>query len=217
MSADFLRADWPAPDNIVAGTTLRGSRFELPAKPRLLKQVHGARVVLIGSADFADGAPEADAVIGHQSGDICVVQTADCLPVLLCANDGSEIAAIHVGWRGMAAGVIEATIASMATVPANLIAWFGPAISQHAFEVGDEVREALVEHGPAAQAAFMTNERGRWQADLYMLARQRLGVMGVHDVSGGGLCTYSDPENFFSYRRDSETGRMLSFVFRKYS
>jgi len=213
MKADVVRADWPAPRNVVAGTTLRGRRFELPQKPRLLKQVHGNRVVLLGSNAFADEPPEADAVIGFRPGDICVVQTADCLPVLLCAEDGREIAAVHAGWRGLAAGIIEETVSAMQTVPANLLAWFGPAISQAAYEVGDDVHAAFVEQNPVAQAAFERNADGRWQADLYKLARQRLGAAGVFNVSGGDLCTYSDPELFYSYRRDGETGRMLSFVY----
>jgi hypothetical protein len=213
VTADFLRADWPAPGDVLAGTTLRGRRYQLPREPALLEQVHGRRVVYAGSKDFADGAPQADAVIGFRPGDLCVVQTADCLPILLCAGNGREIAAIHAGWRGLAAGVVEATVAGMRTVPADLMAWFGPAISQPAYEVGDEVREAFVTKSPAAEAAFERNERGRWQADLCKLARQRLGAVGVFNVSGGGLCTWSNPEQFYSYRRDGKTGRMLSFVY----
>jgi YfiH family protein len=213
MSVDFLRADWPAPENILAGTVLRDSNYELPAVPRFLKQVHGSRVVHIGSPEFADGTPEADAIVAHRTGDMCVVRTADCLPVLLCAVDGSEVAAIHAGWRGLAAGIIEATVMAMAAVPANLIAWLGPAISQDAFEVGDEVRDVFLDYSPVAEAAFVANDRGRWQADLYKLAVQRLGGTGVFNVSGGGLCTHGDPERFYSYRRDGETGRMLNFVY----
>lgn len=215
MRADFMRADWPAPGNVLAGTVLRGRRYELPAEPKLLKQVHGRRVVRLGTDDFAGGEPEADAVIGYRPGDMCVVKTADCLPVLLCAGDGSEIAAIHAGWRGLAAGVIEATVGAMKTVPAQLLAWFGPAISQQAYEVGDEVRDSFVDANPVAKAAFLKNSRGRWQCDLYKLARQRLGSTGVFNVSGGGLCTYADPAHFYSYRRDGDTGRMLSFVHLK--
>lgn len=213
MTADFLRADWPAPGDVLAGTTLRGRRYQLPREPALLEQVHGKRVVYAGSKDFAGAAPKADAVIGFRPGDLCVVQTADCLPILLCAGDGREIAAIHAGWRGLAAGVVEATVAGMRTVPADLMAWFGPAISQSAYEVGDDVREAFVTNSPAAEAAFERNERGRWQADLCKLARQRLGAVGVFNVSGTGLCTWSDPEQFYSYRRDGSTGRMLSFIY----
>ena len=115
----------------------------------------------------------------------------------------------------LTAGIIEATLARMSAPPEDLLAWFGPAISQPAFEVGDEVRAAFVEHSPAADAAFVANDRGRWQADLYSLAAQRLAAAGVHSVSGGGLCTFADAERFYSYRRDGETGRMLSFIFRR--
>lgn len=217
MTADFMPADWPAPKSVFAGTTLRGSRFELPASPRLLKQVHGTRVVNLDSTDFDDGPPEADAVIAHRTSDMCVVQTADCLPVLLCGVDGREIAAIHAGWRGLSAGIIEKTVARMRTVPSNLIAWLGPGISQANFEVGDEVREAFLADGPAADAAFERNARGRWQADLYKLARQHLGRTGVFDVFGGGWCTYADAKHFHSYRRDgARAGRMLSFVYLRF-
>ena len=217
MSADFMPADWPAPKGVFAGTTLRGVDYELPASPKLLRQVHGTRVVHLDSDDFANGAPEADAVIAHHVSDLCAVQTADCLPVLLCGMDGREIAAIHAGWRGLSAGIIERTVGKMRTVPSNLMAWLGPAISQANYEVGDEVREAFLAHGPAAEAAFERNERGRWQADLYKLARQHLGATGVYDVSGGGFCTYADAEHFHSYRRDGDrAGRMLSFVYLRF-
>jgi hypothetical protein len=142
------------------------------------------------------------------------VRTADCLPVLLCAADGTEIAAAHAGWRGLAAGIIEETIAAMSTLPADLLAWFGPAISQPAFEVGGEVRDAFLATTPLAADAFIRNKRGRWQADLYELAAQRLQLAGVSEVFGGGLCTYEDKARFYSYRRDADTGRMLSFIYR---
>ena len=122
MSSGIIRAEWPAPGNVLAGTTIRDSNYELPAAPALLQQVHGTRVVRIGSADFGGGPPEADAVVANRPGDICVVRTADCLPVLLCSRDGGEIAAIHAGWRGLAGGVIEATLDSMETSPGDLLA-----------------------------------------------------------------------------------------------
>ena len=212
MKAGFLPADWPAPTNILAGTVLRDSNYELPVAPSYLEQVHGTRVVRLGSRDFEREPPQADAVIGCRDGDMCLVKTADCLPVLLCGSDGSEIAAIHAGWRGLAAGIIETTVSAMATAPGDLLAWFGPAISQPAFEVGDEVREAFMRQRPEASAAFMPNDRGRWQADLSGLAEQRLRGAGVRAIFGGGLCTFSDPVRFYSYRRDGETGRLLSFV-----
>lgn len=214
MSEDWIRAEWPAPEGIIAGTTLRDSNYELPAEPQWLNQVHGADVARWGSADFDAGPPDADAITSDQPGSICVVRTADCLPLLLCSPDGSEIAAVHAGWRGLAAGVIEATVAAMVTNNEDLMAWFGPAISQPAFEVGDEVREAFARDNAAASAAFVENDRGRWQADLYMLARQRLQAVAVRQILGGGLCTYDDAERFYSYRRDGETGRLLSFIYR---
>ncbi len=216
MSHELLHAKWPAPPNIVAGTTLRqGSESDLPAAPQWLHQVHGTVVVHSGSTEFDAGAPDADAIIANRCGDICVVQTADCLPLLLCSLDGTEIAAAHAGWRGLADGIIEATVAAMSTLPADLMAWFGPAISQAAYEVGDEVRERFELAGGSDDGSFVANDRGRWQADLYRLARARLRKIGIEAVHGGGLCTFSDAERFYSYRRDGKTGRLLSFIYRK--
>ncbi len=216
MSDNCLHAEWPAPANIIAGTTLRqGSASDLPVAPQWLHQVHGTGVVRAGSSDFDHGPPDADAIIANRPGDICVVQTADCLPILLCSFDGTEIAAVHGGWRGLADGIVEATVAAMSKLPSELMAWFGPAISQAAFEVGDEVRERFGLSGANDTGPFVANERGRWQADLYELARARLRKIGVAAIHGGGLCTFSDAERFFSYRRDGKTGRLLSFIYRK--
>jgi len=214
MNDGWIPANWPAPPNIVAGTTLRDSEYELPAEPQWLKQVHGARVVRWGSTDFDNGPPDADAIVADRPNACCVVRTADCLPILLCAADGTEIAAAHGGWRGLAAGIVEETIAAMSTPPADLLAWFGPAISQPAFEVGGEVRDAFLAITPTSADAFVRNKRGRWQADLYMLAAQHLHIVGVGKVFGGGLCTYEDKARFYSYRRDADSGRMLSFIYR---
>lgn len=214
MSGECLSADWPAPSNVIAGTTLRGSDLMLPTEPHWLKQVHGTRVVRVGSSEFDDGAPEADAAIASTAGDICVVKTADCLPVLLCSSDGLEVAAIHAGWRGLAGGIIETTIATMSSRADDLYAWFGPAISQGAFEVGTEVRDAFVDNYSDAASCFVANQRGRWQADLYGLARLQLRVAGVSVICGGGWCTFADDSRFYSYRRDGETGRLVSFVYR---
>lgn len=216
MSETVLFADWPAPANIVAGTTTRsGSEADLPAAPKWLQQVHGTRAVVLGTDDFAAGVPAADAVIGKRVGEICVVRTADCLPVLLCSRDGTEIAAVHAGWRGLAAGVIEATVARMATDARELIAWLGPAIAMPAFEVGAEVREAFNVANFDCEQRFAANARGRWQADLFGLAADRLGAIGVAGVFGERICTFANPERFFSYRRDGETGRLLSFIQRQ--
>ncbi len=214
MSDDWIRADWPAPDGIVAGTTLRHSKFELPVEPQWLNQVHGARVVRSQSRDFDNGPPDADSIVADRPGDICVVSTADCLPVLFCSEDGGEIAAAHAGWRGLVAGIIEQSISAMAAQPKELLVWLGPAISQPAYEVGAEVRDVFLASDDAAEAAFVANHRSRWQADLYLLARQRLRKAGVSRVFGGGLCTFADKAHFYSYRRDGSTGRMLSFVYR---
>ena len=216
MTERVLTADWAVPANTVAGTTLRTGDFsDVPGTPCLLQQVHGNRVVEIGGADFAGTVVQADAVIGRQPGDVCVVKTADCLPVLVCSRDGSVIAAAHAGWRGLAAGIIEATIEKMGAAPDTLLAWLGPAISQPNFEVGEEVRDAFTNSHPDDTTHFEHNARGRWQADLYGLARARLARAGVPQVSGGGLCTFKDGTRFYSFRRDGETGRMFSFICRK--
>lgn len=214
MTAGLIEADWPAPPGIVAGTTLRNSEVSLPGVQHWLKQVHGATVVRWDDDQHKNGAPEADAIVASGDEQCCAVRTADCLPILFCSSDGAEVAAAHGGWRGLAAGIIESTLGAMSTKPADLIVWLGPAISQPAFEVGDEVREAFCTTNDEAGQAFEQNARGRWQADLNLLARQRLQRAGVQAIYGGGLCTYSDAERFYSYRRDGETGRLLSFVCR---
>lgn len=219
MSETWIRADWPAPDNIVAGTTLRAENkvpvtlfFEknkVTGTLFWLNQVHCADVVLAGSFTAP---PDADASVSRGAEHVCVVRTADCLPVLFCSADGSEVAAAHAGWRGLAAGVLENTVSAMRSDAKNLLAWMGPAISKANFEVGGEVRDEFLAHSAAADACFEANARGRWQADLYELARQRLAASGVEAIYGGGWCTYGDPESFHSYRRDQDTGRMVSFV-----
>ena len=165
------------------------------------------------------GIPVADACVARRPGQVCAVLTADCLPVLFCDRAGSVVAAAHAGWRGLAAGVLEATVAAM-RVPANeIVAWLGAAIGPDAFEVGEEVRQAFVEQHPLAAVAFRPAFPGtldaapkKWLADIYALARIRLAAVGVTDVYGGGLCTFTDAARFFSYRRDSTTGRMASLV-----
>lgn len=212
MSTNWIAADWPAPASVIAGTVLCNgdiADLKLPGEPSWLQQVHGADVVAAGSYDVP---PQADASVGQRSGDVCVVRTADCLPVLLCSSDGAEIAAAHAGWRGLAAGILEATVARMEHEASDLMAWLGPAISQPAFEVGGEVREAFVEQDPGAAGCFEPNEHSRWQADLYALARRRLAAIGIGTCYGGGLCTFADSERFYSWRRNADTGRMVSFI-----
>jgi polyphenol oxidase len=143
---------------------------------------------------------------------VCAVLTADCLPVLLCDRAGTRVAALHAGWRGLAAGVLEAGVDALGVAPAGLLAWLGPAIGPEVFEVGGEVRDVFLAADPAAAAAFRPSSDGRWLADLYRLARLRLAAHGVSAVYGGGLCTFSDAGRFYSYRRERETGRMASLI-----
>ena len=185
----------------------------LPHAPRWPRQVHGTTVV--EAAALAAAPVEADAVFTARTDLVCAVRTADCLPVLLCARDASVVAAAHAGWRGLAAGVLEATIAALPIPPAQLLAWLGPAIGPAVYEVGEEVREAFLRVDPAACAGFARSPRGRWLANLYTLARQRLLRAGVSDLYGGGLCTHSDPQRFYSYRRDGTTGRMACGIWIK--
>nr|WP_317984278.1 peptidoglycan editing factor PgeF [Candidatus Dactylopiibacterium carminicum] len=182
----------------------------LPAGPCWLEQVHGATVV---DATHAANGARADGAISRQAGVVCAVMTADCLPVLFCTADGRAVGAAHAGWRGLAAGVLENTLTALQAAPTGVMAWLGPAISQTAFEVGTEVREAFVGRLPAAAEAFVATGPGKWHADLYLLARQRLRAAGVSQIFGGGLCTYSDSRRFFSARRDgTQSGRMAGLV-----
>jgi YfiH family protein len=164
------------------------------------------------------GSPEplapADAVVTRTAGRVCAVQVADCLPVLLASRDGVAVGAAHAGWRGLAAGVLEAAVRALGADPGEVLAWLGPAIGPAHFEVGAEVREAFLKGGPAAAAAFTPNARGRWQCDLPALARQRLAALGVRQIHGGAWCTYADPAQFFSYRRDGRCGRMVALIWR---
>ncbi|GAB1232825.1 purine nucleoside phosphorylase YfiH [Ferrigenium sp. UT4] len=182
----------------------------MPSEPVWLEQVHGT---VVANADAAACRVVADACIARRRGSVCVVMTADCLPVLLCAADGSVVGAAHAGWRGLCDGVIEATVAAMGIAPHNLMAWLGPAISQAHFEVGEDVRAAFVAHRAQAAEAFIAQaEPGKYHADLYLLARQRLHALGVNRIFGGGQCTFGDRDRFFSYRRDGVTGRMGTFI-----
>lgn len=183
-------------------------RQSLPADPGWLRQVHSARVVELGR----DANLEADAAVARQPGQVCAVLTADCLPVLFCDRAGSVVAAAHAGWRGLADGVLEATVAAMQVAPEGILAWMGAAIGPQAFEVGDDVREAFVARHPEAAAAFAPHAPGKWLADLYRLARVRLDHAGVHAIYGGGRCTYQEADSFYSYRRDGVTGRMASLI-----
>ena len=252
---NFLFADWPAPANIRALTTLRtgpgvspapfdqfnlGLRcgddlanvqenrrrlreeLALPSEPQWLNQVHGVEVHRVSSLLPASGekVPKADeglladAAITSNAGVVLAILTADCLPVLFCNDDGSEIAAAHAGWRGLSAGVLEATVAAMQASPDRLLAWLGPAAGRDAYEIGAEVRDAFIGHDARAEMAFSATRAGHWRVDLYALAQQRLLACGVERIYGGGLCTISDSERFYSHRRDARTGRMASLIWR---
>jgi YfiH family protein len=181
----------------------------LPSEPVWLKQVHGTVVADAGQASCW---PQADACITSHSGAVCVVMTADCLPVLMCDEQGCVVGAAHAGWRGLCDGIIEQTVRAMNVPPPSLMAWLGPAIGQQAFEVGEEVRAAFVAQQPEAAAAFAPGISGKWYADIYQLARLRLHALGITHIYGGSLCTHSDPKRFFSFRRDGTTGRMGTFI-----
>lgn len=238
---DRIVPDWPAPERIRALSTLRTggtsrppfdsanlaahvgdeersvaenrvrlrSQLHLTTEPFWLNQVHGTRVV---HADSSSAPPEADAALTFESGPICSVLTADCLPVLFASRDGGRVAAAHAGWRGLAAGVLEATVRALEAPPSQLIAWLGPAIEQEHFEVGDEVRAAFLAHDAAAATAFVPHGHHKWLADLYALARQRLRRLGVESIYGGDRGTYRERAAFYSHRRDGRCGRMATLI-----
>jgi YfiH family protein len=190
----------------------------LPSRPAWLAQVHGAEVSVVDAAAIAraDGSTvaRADAAVTWQPDVVLAVRVADCLPVLLADRDGTAIGIAHAGWRGLASGVLENTVAAMHCPPARIAAWLGPAIGPGAFEVGADVHEAFVKEDPDAAAAFVATSPRKWHADLFALARRRLTRTGVRAVAGGELCTHSNPSRFFSFRRDGTSGRMAAFLWR---
>ncbi len=210
----------------VAGNRRRvREALRLPAEPVWLNQVHGVEVIDVPRwlhrsrdsgagtepSDLADP-PTGDASVMRGAGQVCAIRVADCMPVLFAARDGTAVGAAHAGWRGLASGVLEATIRALGIPPGQLIAWMGPAIGAQHFEVGDEVREAFLAADGGAARAFVPNPRGRWQCDLYALAHRRLQAAGVSAISGGGWCTFAEKERFFSYRRDGQCGRMAALI-----
>jgi hypothetical protein len=236
---DWIVPEWPAPAGVRALVTTRTGgvstgpyasmnlaahvgdeaaavaenrrrlRARVPAEPLWLAQVHGRCIV-----DAAAAAPgvEADGAFARRKGVVCAVLTADCLPVLLCDDTGTVVCAAHAGWRGLAGGVLEAAVAAMGVPASRLMAWLGPAIGPQAFEVGAEVRDAFLAQAPAAAAAFAARDDGKWLADLYRLAKQRLNASGIARVFGGGHCTYHEAGRFYSFRRDRTTGRMAALI-----
>jgi polyphenol oxidase len=200
------------------------SEAGLPSEPNWLQQIHGVAVADLDSLQRrVAGQPVADASVTCEPDVVCAILTADCLPVLLAAADGSAVAAAHAGWRGLAAGVLEATVGVLRKQvgPEPLLAWLGPAIGPEYFEVGEEVRAAFLRHDMRADSAFALNDAGRWQCDLYALARQRLQALGITAISGGGFCTYADEGRFYSHRRDVQhkgrrsTGRMATLIWKQ--
>lgn len=234
----LITPDWPAPANVKALQTTRqggvsmgvyaslnlGDHVKdnpqhvaanrqllsayLPSEPVWLNQVHGVHVI---DAALSSCLESADASVATRKQVVCVTMTADCLPVLLCDHAGTVVAAVHAGWRSLCDGVIEATVAAMPVKADQLMAWLGPAIGPKAFEVGSEVRAQFMAKDAQAESAFKA-KGDKWLGDLYIIARQRLQRLGVTQVYGGGRCTFSESETFFSFRRDGDTGRMGSFI-----
>jgi YfiH family protein len=186
--------------------------LKLQAEPAWLNQVHGVAVHDLDAVESWSAAVTADAAVTSRADVACVVMVADCLPVLFASRDGSRVGAAHAGWRGLASGVLEQTVRAFRVPGQELLAWLGPCISHDHFEVGDEVREEFVKQEIGASAHFRRNDRGRWQADLLGLARQRLERLGVTNVAGGNWCTFADRERFFSHRRDGMGGRLAALI-----
>jgi YfiH family protein len=238
---DWIVPDWPAPASVRALITTRAGGVSagpfaslnlglrtgddpqavaanrarlnslLPREPGWLRQVHGSRVV---DADTLSDTPEADAAVARRPGTVCAVLIADCIPVLLADQEGTTVGIAHAGWRGLAAGVIESTVRAMAGDPGSLVAYLGPGIGPAAFEVGNDVRDAFLARDAGATGAFSPHVAGKWLADLFLLARRCLRNAGVGEIHGGTLCTYSDAQRFFSYRRNRITGRMAALIWR---
>ncbi|KQT44098.1 hypothetical protein ASG44_00780 [Methylophilus sp. Leaf459] len=235
---EFIIPDWPAPANVKALQTTRAGGIStgsyaslnlgdhvkdnplhvahnrqslspfLPTEPVWLQQVHGIRVI---DASTSSCLETADASFSTRKEVVCVTMTADCLPVLLCDEAGTVVAAIHAGWRSLCDGVIKAAVEVMPGEASHLMAWLGPAIGPEAFEVGGEVRQQFIVQDAQSEAAFRPHGN-KWLGDLYTIARQRLQSSGITRIYGGGRCTYSEPESFFSFRRDGDTGRMATFI-----
>ncbi len=244
----WLVPDWPAPINIHAATTLRsggvskdpylslnpathvndlnehvlqnrkiiGDLLNLPAEPAWLDQIHSNQIV---KAEITAIPHQADASYSIESGVVCAVMTADCLPLLICSTDGKKIAAIHAGWRGLLSGIISNSISLLTTLPPiikpnEFLIWLGPAIGPNCFEIGPEVREAFLQKSALYKKAFKIQSNGKYLADIYQLARIELSTLGINNIYGGIYCTMTDEERFFSYRRNNQTGRIATLIWK---
>jgi len=233
---ELVKPDWPAPANVRAFTTTRVGGFSkdswnsmnlglqcgddpaavqrnqeklvslLPVAPQWLRQVHGTQVVTHSLASGEE--PEADGLVSFSPGQVGAVLTADCLPVLFCNRSGNRVAVAHAGWRGLAQGVLQATVKQMKEMPGEIMAWLGPAIGPEVYEVGEDVRQAF----PKEQGIYFRKNGETWMLDLYGVAKRILTQLGISAVYGGHFCTFRDRERFFSYRRDGVTGRMASVI-----
>lgn len=237
---EFIRADWPAPDNIIAGTSTRVGGvsqgcwsslnlashvednpehvdenrrrlYEFLDLPSEPVWLEQVHGCDVIRAESVNETCRSDASVTAKPGVVCAVLTADCLPLLVCDRNGKQVAAIHAGWRGLASGIIEQTIRAMEAEPRDMLVWLGPAIGPGNFEVGDDVYHRFTVLNDSAVSAF-TRRGDRWLCDLYKLARLRLQAIGVSNIFGGGFCTYDEVERFYSYRRDGITGRMVNLV-----
>ena len=204
--ADHVQDD---PSHVETNRQVLQELLALPEQPQWLQQTHSTRVINLDQTGLRDG----DAAVTATAGRIAVVMTADCLPVLFCNRAGSEVAAAHAGWRGLLDGILENTVAAMSSEADQIMAWLGPAIGPAKFEVGDEVCAQFIQHDSKAESCFVQNRPGHYLADLYALARMRLHHAGVTHISGGEFCTYSQAEQFFSYRRENVTGRQASMIY----
>lgn len=238
----WLTPDWPLPVAIHAATTLRSGgvsrppyqslnsalhvgddvdrvkqnrqiikdMLNLPAEPVWLEQIHSDRVI---NVDDNQGKKLADASYTRERGVVCAVMTADCLPLLVCSADAECVGAIHAGWRGLLSGIVSNTLTAMGSN--DYLVWLGPAIGPSCFEVGEEVRDAFLQKSIAFGDAFRLQSNNKWLADIYQLARVELASLGVGKIYGGNFCTMTDSQRFYSYRRDKQTGRMATLIWRE--
>lgn len=201
------------PQDVLTNRAILSQQFALPAEPTWLEQVHGTNIVQLQTLTADSALTFADGSYSNQFGHVCAVMTADCLPILLCNQQGTEVAAVHAGWRGLCEGVIEQALAMFQSPAATLIAYFGPAIGPSAFEVGSEVRDAFMSKDPQASKCFIPHNT-KYFGDLVGLAKLRLSAAGVHQTYNADVCTFAD-QHYFSYRRDQQTGRMASLIWLK--